>query len=216
VGPYRANTHEEVVAPGRRRDGKTFAALPLGVIAATFTMPFTSSCSGTTISPESACRGTATLWIGPTFFAAALLCAALIHTALTRKYANWLTLAAGAISAACAAMLSIIAIGDVVNKPFAIVWGLPAMAAVTLFVLICKSRGSRRLGLALDTYVLSSLPFAVLATMTAERYGAYLFSTAFVVLLLSRAVAFIARVTKTKRRGRSLVHASFVASRGGY
>lgn len=113
-------------------------------------------------------------------------------------------------------MLSIIAIVNAPEKPFSLVWGLPAMVAIALFVVACKSRGSRRLGLVLDLYLLSSLPFAVLATMTAERYGAFLFSTSFVVLLVSRAVAFVVRVTKTKRRGRSLVHAFFVASRGGY
>ena len=112
-----------------------------------------------------------------------MLCVSIVYTLSTKRYARWLTLTAAAISAAS----MVIMCGPTVvgGKPGALLLSVPS---VVLFVLACKRGPSTQLGRVLDTYVVSSLPVALLAGTAARHYGAFLFTAAFVRALLDASV----------------------------
>jgi len=189
AGPYRTNTVGVVVeAPPKPKYAAS--AVPLAIIAVTFFLPFTSDCSNRVIAPYDECRDfVGAMLIGAPFFAAAMLGASIGHTILTKRYARWLTLAAGAVSTASIAIPSVAkAAGGKVPALFL------CAPSVTIFVFACKRRGWRQIELVLDGFVVSSLPLAALACSTAERYGAFVFIAAFGTLCAMRGSALVARI----------------------
>jgi hypothetical protein len=72
------------------------------------------------------------------------------------------------------------------GKPGALLLSIPSLV---LFFLACRRGPSTQLGRVLDTYVVSSLPLAILVATAARHYGAFVFTAAFVVLFSMRAFA---------------------------
>jgi hypothetical protein len=182
AGPYRTGIPATLDPPPK--DKGTHSVLPLGIIAVTFFLPFTDACSHKAISPMSECHDFLDTWILAPFLAAAMLCVSIVYTLSTKRYARWLTLTAGAISAASILILC----GPTVvgGKPGALLLAIPSLV---LFFLACKRGPSTQLGRVLDTYVVSSLPLAIFVATAAEHYGAFLFTAAFAVLFSMRAFA---------------------------
>jgi hypothetical protein len=199
--PYRVND----AAPRRtglvrERSTTSASALPLAVVAITFFLPFTKTCSESVASPlsESTKDLGSFFLLAPTFFTAAVLAVAIVYTFVTKRSATHLALAATAWSVLAAGWVIVASFG----KDNAWILFVATAACAPLYGFAWSSRGLRSLSLLVDAYLFASLPVAALVTISAQFYGAYLFIAAFALLALMRAFELMSRIAGALRGAR--------------
>lgn len=191
-GPYRTNDAAVRHEGAHHGDATPASSIPLGVIALTFFLPMVRVCDERAVSPlREATRSAPSFFaITPVFVSAAVLFVAIVHAHKTKRSATGAALVSMAWSVLAAAFSTIAGLGE-----GGWMWVIFAITAVSapLYGFAWSSRGARRLALLVDAYLFASFPLALLVGLTGEYFGAYLFTGAYVMLVLVRAFERVRR-----------------------
>jgi hypothetical protein len=165
------------------------AALPLGVIVATFFMPMAQSCDHT-VSPLTYIRESdvaGAFWIAPTFVAAAVLAAAVLWRSLAKSV---LALLATGLLVATLPFFAVLFAKEHASVLVAL-YALAFASSLWLIRRAFRNKQLERLSALLDAYAAAALPLAFTITELGRYYGAYIFLVAYVAFAAQRVFVFL-------------------------